>query len=1055
MKGKGIMFLFVSLLVPDAFDQDYNFRTFDAAQGIAQPYIYAIVQDSHGYLWIGTGNGLSRFNGFLFENYTTDDSLADNFITCGISDGESLWLGHMNGRVTCYDGKGFHPVIPAEANLSTVTHMTEDPEGKIWMSTFSDGLFRLDKKGIIPGSKLLIDQELIQSFEFVSDYELLVGTNTGLKLCRMNKSGEMDTVMQVSEIPESKIVCIRKARDRTGFYAATENDGIFKVNCDNNQVKVKRLDSEPDMSFTNIRDILEDIQGNLWLATFGEGLGRIDFNMDEGAQRMSFNTNSGFPSDNVKILFEDREGIIWSGNYGEGLTRITPKTFSFIAFDNPLNGHSIFSICHDPLYTWIGTEDGLVKMDRLTGQVLDFYGNGKDLPRDTVTAVYCASGKELWIGTDKSGVYRMRLQEDRIEKQNIGNGVLENSVTCITGKGDQTWIGTKKGLFHVGTDSGMGTWYTINQGGLPHNYIKSLYIDKEDRLWVSTNSSILAYILNEKVFKIPLNPGRGILTMGPMAEDADSRIWVGSNGNGVFIIGSDSVINLTKNEGLLSDYCYSLIADGQQNIWVGHKTGLSRISVKNFLVKALQQMDGISLECQFSPNATASDQHGKIWFGSDKGLICYDPSMELTQSVPPVLGITSIRVNDEKIMFNTNRLVLPPGNYKIRIDFLGISLKAPSLVAYQYKLEGFDEWSEITSGTSITYNHLNTGTFKFVLKASSGDGIVTESPLVFTIIIKKPVWKKWWFYLVDLLILSMIVIVYVMQREKKLLLEKRTLEEKVLERTCEIQRQKDEIELQRDIIKEKNANITSSIEYASHIQNAILPPLELVKRLLPDHFILNKPKDIVSGDFYWLAEKDNKVIFAVADCTGHGVPGAFMSLLGITLLNDIVNIDKITYSDAIIAALHRRIILSLQQNRKDITTYDGIDIALCILDRQNNQIQYTGAMNDLVYIHDGGMEIIKADYSAISALYDSNTTYTRNEIKVKKGDTLYLFSDGYQDQFGGSRDRKYLSNRFYNTLFEMHDLPMSDQKENLEIILQDWMKENVQTDDIMVMGIRL
>src|SRR5665647_2880432 len=162
-------------------------------------------------------------------------------------------------------------------------------------------------------------------------------------------------------------------------------------------------------------------------------------------------------------------------------------------------------------------------------------------------------------------------------------------------------------------------------------------------------------------------------------------------------------------------------------------------------------------------------------------------------------------------------------------------------------------------------------------------------------------------------------------------------------------------------IRDRNASITSSIRYASNIQNAVLPPVELMDRLLPDNFILSKPKDIVSGDFYWLAEKDNKIVFVVADCTGHGVPGAFMSLLGITLLNEIVNIHGITRSDAIVTKLRERVIHSLQQGRKNIPNSDGMDIALCVLDQYQKRIQYTGGMINLVYIRDGKLEIVKAD----------------------------------------------------------------------------------------------
>jgi serine phosphatase RsbU (regulator of sigma subunit) len=204
-----------------------------------------------------------------------------------------------------------------------------------------------------------------------------------------------------------------------------------------------------------------------------------------------------------------------------------------------------------------------------------------------------------------------------------------------------------------------------------------------------------------------------------------------------------------------------------------------------------------------------------------------------------------------------------------------------------------------------------------------------------------------------------------------------------------------------------------------------------------------------------LAEKDNKIVFVVADCTGHGVPGAFMSLLGITLLNEIVNIQGITRSDAIITKLRESLINSLQQSRKDIPTSDGIDISLCVMDQQQKRIQYTGGMNNLIIIRDGKLEVIRGDRSSVCVVYDNSDPFTMKEIDYKKGDILYLFSDGYQDQFGGDHDRKYFVHRFYTLLLDIHRKTMVMQKELLEKNLKEWMGDNVQTDDITVMGIRL
>jgi ligand-binding sensor domain-containing protein/serine phosphatase RsbU (regulator of sigma subunit) len=1055
LNRRGILFFLFSVITCHAFPQDYNFRNFNSEDGLAQSYVYSIIQDVHGYLWIGTGNGISRYNGFKFENYLNSDTSADNVITCGISDGEYLWFGHMNGGLSCFNGKKFHEVNIPQSNVSGLTHFAKSPDGLIWVSTYSDGLLKLSKDTGAVKHYFFKDQTFIISFEFLDESELLIGTNTGLILCRLGESGEIGIIRHISEIPDSKITCIQKMQDKSLFYISTENDGIFEISSENNVLKVLKIISDPDSEFTGIQYLYKDRQSNLWVASFGKGLIKMTFSASGDLEKIYYLSKAkGFPTDNVKTIYEDREGNIWSGNFGQGLTLITPKTFSVYSFDNPLYGNNILSLCFDQKYKWIGTENGLVKMDLKTNKVIRFYNQGSGLPKDKVTTIYSADGKDLWIGTRENGVFRMETANDRILKYPIENGELENSITSITGKGEEVWIGTRKGLWNVDLGTNRKRLYSISQGGLPHNDINSLFIDRNGKLWVSTRGSVLAYIQDEKVFKLSINSRSGNLTLGPLTEDSDFRIWVGSNGNGIFKIQSDSIVNLTVKEGLVSDYCYSLICDDHKNIWVGHKGGLSKIRTTDLLIKPIQHIEGMPDSLLFNSNAITKDQTGKIWLGSDRGMVSYDPSIESPHIQPPVLGITSIKINNEEKDIS-DKLILSPGNYKIRIDFLGINLKEPQLVNYQYKLEGFDQWSEITKNSSITYNHITSGNYTFILKASSGDGAVSLNPLTISIIIKEPLWKKWWFYPLNVLLLITLTFIYIKRREYKFISEKRILEEKVRERTIEIQSQKNEIESQRDIINEKNASITSSIKYASHIQNAVLPPLELIDKLLPDNFILSKPKDIVSGDFYWITEKDNKIVFTVADCTGHGVPGAFMSLLGITFLNEIVNVEGITKSVDIVEKLRERVIHSLQQGRKDIPTTDGMDIALCVLDKDQKKIQYTGGMCNLIYIRNRKLEVFRSDRTSVCVLYNIYEPFTMKEFEYKTGDVLYLFSDGYSDQFGGEHDRKYFVHRFYVELLDIHRLPMLKQKEILEKNLKEWMGDNVQTDDITVMGIRL
>jgi ligand-binding sensor domain-containing protein len=244
-----------------------------------------------------------------------------------------------------------------------------------------------------------------------------------------------------------------------------------------------------------------------------------------------YNKAAGFPTDNVKVISEDRDGNIWSGNYGDGLTQITAKIYTVYTFDKVIYGKSVFSVFADKQFRWIGTEYGLLKLEQTTGKIVKFYSRGSGLPKDIVTAIYSTDGKELWIGTEENGVFRMNTDHEKISRYPIGNGELENSVTAITGNKEQVWIGTKKGLCNIHSGSGTIKWYSISQGGLPHNFINCLHVDRSGRLWISSHSNTLAYIREEKVYKLPISSVNGTLTLGPIAEDADSRIWVGSSGN--------------------------------------------------------------------------------------------------------------------------------------------------------------------------------------------------------------------------------------------------------------------------------------------------------------------------------------------------------------------------------------------------------------------------------------------------------------------------------------------------------------------------------------------
>jgi serine phosphatase RsbU (regulator of sigma subunit) len=283
------------------------------------------------------------------------------------------------------------------------------------------------------------------------------------------------------------------------------------------------------------------------------------------------------------------------------------------------------------------------------------------------------------------------------------------------------------------------------------------------------------------------------------------------------------------------------------------------------------------------------------------------------------------------------------------------------------------------------------------------------------------------------------------------------LEDKVAQRTAEVVRQKAEIELQAQKIEVLYKQVTDSIRYAKRIQEAILPPDTYVKKLLPDSFVLYKPKDIVSGDFYWFDQIDGKVMFAAVDCTGHGVPGAFMSIVGHNLLKQIVGRNTTTQPAKILDELNKGVRDTLHQRSFDeSTSKDGMDITLCSIDWQTSELEFAAAFNPLYLVRDGEIFEIKGNKFSVGIYLEKETrNFTNHKLKMKKGDVIYIFSDGYADQFGGPKGKKFMQNQFRNLLFDIHRKPMPEQKRILDSTIEHWRGNEDQVDDILVIGVRV
>jgi serine phosphatase RsbU (regulator of sigma subunit) len=387
---------------------------------------------------------------------------------------------------------------------------------------------------------------------------------------------------------------------------------------------------------------------------------------------------------------------------------------------------------------------------------------------------------------------------------------------------------------------------------------------------------------------------------------------------------------------------------------------------------------------------------------------------------------------------------------------------------FKWKLDGEkrSKWSDWSYNTRKEYTNLSPGkyTFKVISKNIYG---ITSAESSYTFFVLSPWYMSWYAIIIYVLLGILLIIIIIKLYTRKLKADKKRLENIVTERTAEIMQQKEEILTQSEYLKEantkinsqnkqlvyKNKQVTDSIQSASRIQTAMLPEKEIMNGLFPQHFIYFNPRDIVSGDFYWSREVINKYYFAVGDCTGHGVPGAMVSMLGISLLNEIVFKKAVKTAADVLETMRIEIKQNLKQTGKISDSREGIDMAFCIFDPKTYEINYAGAYNPLIIIRNGELIEHKAVRNPIG-IHRFEKPFKNNYIQIERGDLLYLFSDGYIDQIGGAKAKKYKSANFKKLLLKISVKNIEDQKIILEDEMNNWKGDNEQIDDMLIIGIR-
>lgn len=543
--------------------------------------------------------------------------------------------------------------------------------------------------------------------------------------------------------------------------------------------------------------------------------------------------------------------------------------------------------------------------------------------------------------------------------------------------------------------------------------------------------------------------------------DTLQRIWFGTD-KGLILFDKttgkstyyNSKIGLLPNEGVNA---MILLKDG--NWWIALDNQIINWNeITGKLVRYTSKM-GLKTE-SFLGSQAQNDALGRLYFATFNGELYFNPSqMQIPPRVPET-HLSRLFIKDSAFtLTETNQFVKGQRTLNWNENFLTFEcytdqLYTPSGHHYRYRLIGLDtNWTNNGVSNTIRYTNLAHGHYTLEVSVTNAYGILCK-PFKLAFTINPPFWETWWFYLLCGIVVVFTVYSIIKIRERAYRRTQLLLEQKIEERTAEVVNKAEEIRLQKEIIQEKNNELTDSIYYAQRIQQAILPGTEEIAQTL-DHFIFFRPKDIVSGDFYWYSKIQDSVLWAVVDCTGHGVPGGFMSMLGSGLLNQIVNEELKLKPDEILNQLRDRVIMALKQSGAIGENKDGMDISLCRYIPSERKLQFAGANNGLYIVRKGQLMELPADKQPIGIYVGALKPFVLKEMNVEPGDCIYMSSDGYVDQFGGPKGKKYKSINLEKMIIELSVLDLSAQQNQISATFDNWKGLYEQLDDVCVFGVKL
>ncbi|MCC7302181.1 MAG: SpoIIE family protein phosphatase [Bacteroidia bacterium] len=1049
-------FLFAMLLLSlPALAQQYNIKLYSPKHGLANSVVNHILTDSRGYVWFATQGGISRFDGRTFQNYTIKNGLAGNDVTYLTEDNKgNIWAACYGSGISRFDGEKFASYGEKDGLTNTsVYNIICDRNGVIWMATRGGGIFSFNGTAFVNYTKESHGIPTDTLFAVVEDQQGMLWFGTRKRGLIRYDHKNFQVYDQKDGLMHNTVISLFSDK-RGKLWIGTA--GSMPQYMEHGEIKTAII---PEIGNDLISMIAEDERGNIWIAS-EHGLVKY-FN---GRYKI-YNETNGLPANSVYAINTDYEGNVWMGtSNGVGLF----KNEAFIAFSDKegLSNPKVTALFQNASgVTFIGTSGGGLNI--MTNDIIQKVDYIPDLTQSIILALYEAPNGELWVGLESStpSLYVLkksgsRYVVDRTYDQ-VGDGKSLKTVSGLISDGmGGVWIslyGT--GVMHY-TNGKFE--FLDSRNGLPVEETYTVIKDSKNNLWIGTYQGGLVKYDGKKCTVFTEAEGLPDNTVYTICEDKKGNIIVGTANKGIAIYNGKSFRSLSTREGLCSDVIYTLIVDEKDRIWVGTDKGVNRISLGEDLsvnsIKYFSENDGMK-STEINPNTFMLDKSRKLWFGTTNGLIRYNPEFDYINDKPPLVVLTGIKlfyepVQWEKLGIEISESTGFPERPELSYDKNHLTFNFQALttdnVQYTYYLEGSEAgWSPLSTKTEAVYTNIQPGEYTFHVKAQNSDGFWSLDETAFTFIITPPFYKTWWFYTLLAIISLSAVIMFIRWRTRRLEAEKKILEERVTQRTVQLKSANEQLSVAFKDIKD-------SINYAKRIQEAILPLENEMRAALPEYFIMFKPRDVVSGDFYWFSRQQSRIYIAACDCTGHGVPGAFMSIIGTSLLNEVINENPEAEPGEILNALRDKLINALKQGGADSESKDGMDMMLACIDERKRKLSFAGANNPLYFIRDGKLQEFKSDKQPIGIYGHELKPFRNQELTYEQGDQFYLFSDGFPDQFGGPRGKKFLYTKFKELLLAVSGKSMPEQIAGLEAAFSEWIgKEHEQVDDVLVIGVKL